>query len=63
MKIVNYWEQFLNTGRIEDYLAYREEKAAMLDMAEPEKNEGAEEGAGTNWCYRDHFKNGTHWGI
>ena len=40
MKIVNYWEQFLNTGKIEDYLAYREGKDIMTDRAEPEKNEG-----------------------
>ncbi len=63
MKMVNYWEQFLNTGKIEDYLAYREGKDVTPDKAEPEKNEGADEGAGTNWCYRDYFKNGTHWGI
>lgn len=32
MKIVNYWEQFLNTGKIEDYLAYREGKDIMLSL-------------------------------
>ena len=63
MKIVNYREQFLNTGKIEDYLAYREGKDIMTDRAEPEKNEGADKGAGTNWCNRDHFKNRTYWGI
>lgn len=24
MKELNYWQQFLNTGRIEDYLKFRE---------------------------------------
>ena len=52
MKMINYWEQFLSTGKIDDYLAYREKKAA-----EPEKNEGADTSAGTGQCYRDDFKN------
>lgn len=25
MQTLNYWKQFENTGRIEDYLSYREE--------------------------------------
>lgn len=63
MKMVNYWEQFLSTGKIDDYLAYREEKANMQKAAEPEKDEGADTSAGTGQCYRDDFKNGTRWGI
>ena len=27
MKELNYWQQFLNTGRIEDYLKFRETAA------------------------------------
>ncbi|MBD5547258.1 MAG: hypothetical protein HDQ97_07655 [Lachnospiraceae bacterium] len=54
MRIINYWEQFLSTGRINDYLAYREEEAAG-----PEEDEGAGEVAGTDQCYRDDFKSRT----
>lgn len=54
MRIINYWEQFLSTGRINDYLAYREEEAARS-----EEDEGAGEVAGTDQCYRDDFKSRT----
>lgn len=63
MKIVNYWEQFLSTGKIDDYLAYREEKADMQKTAEPEKDGGAGRGEGAGQCYRNDFKNGARWGI
>ena len=51
MRTSNYWEQFLSTGRIKDYLAYRE------DEGEPEQSEGSDQ------CYRDDIKNGTCGGI
>lgn len=63
MKMLNYWEQFLSTGKIDDYLAYREEKAHTQNTAAPEKDEGADRGAGTGQCYRNDFKNGARWGI
>ena len=51
MKDSDYWDRFLNTGRIEDYLAYR------LDAEEePEQNEGDSFYAGTGQCYRDDIK-------
>lgn len=50
MKDLDYWDRFLNTGRIEDYLAYR------FTEDEPEQNEGAIFHAGTNQCYRDDIK-------
>lgn len=59
MRVINYWEQFLSTGKIDDYLAYREEKAAER----PKEDEGAGKGAGTDWGYRDNFKNRTDRGI
>ena len=52
MKVINYWEQFLSTGDINDYLAYREGEEA----AGPKENEGARQGAGTDQCYRDDIK-------
>lgn len=59
MRVINYWEQFLSTGRINDYLAYREETMKESSAERSKKNEGAGKGAGTGWCYRDNFKNGT----
>lgn len=50
MKNVNYWDQFLSTGKIEDYLAYRKE--AFADAGKQQK-EGAETHAGTGQGYRD----------
>lgn len=58
MRVINYWEQFLSTGKIDDYLAYREKHTP-----EPEENEGADRSAGTGQCYRDDFKNGAGRGI
>ncbi|WP_160558633.1 hypothetical protein [Parablautia muri] len=59
MKVINYWEQFLSTGNINDYLAYREgEGTAGL-----KEDEGAGQGAGTEQCYRDNIKGRADWGI
>lgn len=58
MRIINYWDQFLSTGRINDYLAYREEETER-----PKEDEGAGKGAGTDQCYRDDFKSRTSRGI
>ena len=58
MKIINYWEQFMSTGKIDDYLAYRKD-----EQTGRKEDEGAREGAGTDWCYRDDFKNRTSRGI
>ncbi len=44
MRTINYWEQFLNTGKIEDYLAYREERT---ETGRQDKDEGAGPYAGT----------------
>ncbi|MDO4303322.1 MAG: hypothetical protein Q4D94_05350 [Bacillota bacterium] len=58
MRVINYWEQFLSTGRINDYLAYRGCKAetAEEEADEPDGDEGAAEGAGTGQCYRNDIK-------
>ncbi len=59
MKVINYWDKFLSTGNINDYLAYREgDKTAGLG-----ENEGAGQGAGTDQCYRDDIKGRADWGI
>ena len=58
MRTINYWEQFLCTGKIEDYLTYRKGK-----QTGHEEDEGAGEGAGADWRYRDDFKGRTSRGI
>lgn len=61
MSAENYWEQFLSTGKIDDYLAYRNTdvtkmKALCQSKGRPDGDEGAGEGAGTGQFYRDDFK-------
>lgn len=58
MRVINYWDQFLSTGKIADYLAYREEEGSAV-----KEDKGAEQGAGTDQCYRDDFKSGACRGI
>ncbi len=54
MKEINYWEQFMATGKIEDFLAYknvqRQEERATMSAAEGDSDAG---GHGT---YRDGVK-------
>lgn len=63
MRAINYWEQFLSTGKIDDYLAYREKKENGLRTDGSKKDEGAGKGAGTGQCYRDYFKSRADGGI
>lgn len=58
MKEINYWQQFLNTGKVDDYLSYLSHK-----RTEEPKEEGVHPDAGTGACYRDHFEGGTFRGI
>ena len=53
MRIINYWEQFLSSGKIDDYLTYRENVEGSDNQKE---NEGAGPDAGTGQCYRDDIK-------
>lgn len=57
MKEVNYWQQFLNTGKVEDYLSYKNQKRTE------EESRGEHPNAGTLQCYRDDIKSGTFRGI
>ncbi len=63
MKIVNYWERFLSTGKIDDYLAYRGERTDAFQAGGPGEDEGAGRGAGTYQCHGDDFKDRTHRGV
>ena len=54
MKETNYWQQFLSTGKVEDYLSYK-----MCEEAEKEKDKGEHPNAGTFQCNRNHIESGT----
>ena len=51
MQTLNYWKQFENTGKIEDYLTYI--------ANDSQRSEGAFQTAGCKSDYRDSFKNVT----
>lgn len=58
MKEINYWQQFLNTGKVEDYLSYKHQ-----EVAEQSVQKGDHPHAGTGQCYRNDFKSGAFRGI
>lgn len=58
MKEINYWEQFLNTGKVEDYLFYKQR-----EMTEQSGQKGEQPHAGAGQCYRNDFKSGAFRGI
>lgn len=58
MKESIYWQRFLNTGRVDDYLSYLTQKEK--DEA---KKEGENPNAGTFHSYRDDIEGGTFRGI
>ena len=60
MRAENYWKQFLSTGKIDDYLAYREVDLLGTGVTNrkggrPDGDEGAINSAGADQCYRDDF--------
>jgi hypothetical protein len=58
MKEPNYWQQFLNTGRVDDYLSY----LVHRQSGRPER-EGESPNAGNFHGYRDDIEGGTFRGI
>ena len=58
MKEENYWQQFLNTGRIEDYLFYKQQNKAEEKQKKEEHSD-----AGAVQRYRNHIESGTFRGI
>lgn len=54
MKGINYWEQFMATGKIADFLAYRDavrqEEGEVLETSEEDLD------AGGHGAYRDGIK-------
>ncbi len=64
MNEMNYWKQFFSTGRVEDYLKYKQ--CPGREMAENKDDSTVKEGspyAGFYHDNRDSHKNGTHIGI
>ena len=53
MRAENYWKQFLSTGKIDDYLAYRNTEEIQ---GRPDGDEGVTGSAGTSQIYRNDFK-------
>ncbi|MCM1266282.1 MAG: hypothetical protein NC302_00135 [Bacteroidales bacterium] len=51
MKDLSYWEQFMATGKIEDFLAYK--NAVREEEREAEAASGEEFDAGGHGAYRD----------
>ena len=58
MKEVNYWQKFLETGKVNDYLFYLRQKQATETV-----KEGDHSGAGSMQCYMDNIEGGTFRGI
>lgn len=62
MRALNYWEQFLSTGKVGDYLSYRDNLSCQEKESE---KEGGKEGRseGFNQCYGDGPENRACWRI
>lgn len=57
MNDIKYWEQFSNTGRIEDYLTYTNSaKVVSEENLRQVKNEGDSPYAGASYRDGDDFK-------
>lgn len=61
MKDLSYWNQFTQTGRIEDYLSYRAQETG--EEREEKLPEGENPYAGISHINRDSFKGGARGGI
>lgn len=62
MKEENYWQQFLRTGRVDDYLSYLKQKRPA-DGAGTPADEGDYSGAGALQRYGNDIEGGTFRGI
>lgn len=72
MQTLNYWKQFENTGKIEDYLFYKnDDQGGGSHMAQPTsryheeaiKQSGVNSNAGIHKCNRNDFETGAYRGI
>lgn len=62
MKEENYWQQFLRTGKVDDYLSYLKQKRTD-ETAVMSVKKGEHSGAGTMQSYRNDIEGGTFRGI
>lgn len=59
-----YWEQFMTTGRIADYLSYKAESGSSESRCLEEQKEQAGVISGESDCFdRDGAFNGTGWRV
>lgn len=68
MKAQNYWQNFTNTGRIEDYLSYIDQQKKTLDDTGRQREDlGEHPGgcsyAGIHMCNRNDIEAGACRGI
>ncbi len=66
MQSINYWKQFENTGKIEDYLNYRshrEEPGEAVAKQAAQEGSGVNPYAGIRMCDRNDIEAGTFRGI
>lgn len=61
MKEINYWQQFMSSGKVEDYLSYkRQDNQEKQDIGQ---GRGEEPDAGTFRGNRNYTEGGTFRGI
>ena len=64
MQDVNYWKQFENTGRIEDYLSYcRNSTPALKEQQKRKEQTGVNSHAGIHQCNRNNIEADAYRGI
>lgn len=66
MQHINYWKQFENTGKIEDYLnyrCYRKEPGFYVGDGRPQAQAGENPYAGIRMCDGNGAKTDADWGI
>lgn len=62
MKTLNYWNAFMNSGKIEDYLSFKKEET-NIGSSQKEEQVGESPYAGVSDCNRNDFKSSSDWGI
>lgn len=52
MKSLNYWQQFVHTGKVDDYLAYVKQESDRCENNQ-KKDSGVRQNAGIYMCNRN----------
>ena len=60
MKSWNYWQQFVHTGKVDDYLAYVEKEACRCEDIQKEDS-GVRQNAGIYMCNRNDTEADAYW--